>query len=255
MVPMKSLLHQLFTSNLLLWLLTALVSCKVNHLADVQISAYRVAEVENINEDPEILAMISPYKTQVEEEMNVVIGRAVEKMEKSEGTLGNWMADVVLRQGQIYDGGHIDCALLNTGGIRIPALQKGPITKGLVFELMPFDNQLVVVEMNASVFQQLADKMAERGGWPLSEGLRYTIQDGKAVGVLIRGAAPDPAKTYRILLPDYIANGGDDCFFLVDQPQKELGVLVRDAIIECVSRDSQEGREQYPGKLGRISKP
>lgn len=252
---MKSILNLLLSRGLLIWLLPALVSCKVNHLADVQISAYRVAEVENINEDPEILAMISPYKAQVEQEMNVVIGQAVETMEKSEGTLGNWMADVVLRQGQIYDGGHLDCALLNSGGIRIPALQKGPITKGLIFELMPFDNQLVVVEMNASVFRQLADKMAARGGWPLSEGLTYTIKDGKAVDVLIRGEAPDPAKTYRILLPDYIANGGDDCFFLVDQPQKELGVLVRDAIIECVSRDSREGRDQYPGQLGRISIP
>lgn len=234
-----------------------LVSCKVNHLADVHVSTYRVAEMEQVREDSFALAMIAPYKVQVVSEMDKVIGRATETMYKElpEGTLGNWMADVVLHQGRMYDGGSIDCALLNSGGIRIPALQAGDITKGLVFELMPFDNQLVVVEMSGEILTQLADRIAEKGGWPISDGLTFGIREGRAIQIMIQGKAITPSQTYRVLLPDYIANGGDDCFFLKDQPQKELGVLVRDAIIEKIMEDTRKGKDQEPGILGRISIP
>lgn len=232
----------------------AALSCKVNHIADVRVEAYRLSETSAA--DTAMLSLIQPYRESVEQEMNVVIGKATAAMTKDqpEGTLGNWMADVVYRQGQEYDKGAIAFAALNSGGIRMPTLAAGDITKGTVFELMPFDNQLVVVTLSGEVTLQLINRIAEKGGWPLSEGLTFTISEGKAVDINIQGAAFDPNLSYRILLPDYVANGGDDCPFLVGQPQKQLGVFVRDAIIEGIIRDTRAGKDQEPGTLGRIIK-
>lgn len=244
-----------FRISFLLLLGLWMASCRVVHVADVQVTDFRIGE--STPADSALLALIQPYQERVEKEMNVVIGKATVAMTKAqpEGTLGNWMADLVYRQGLQYDGGSIACALLNSGGIRMPGLSAGNITKGTVFELMPFDNQLVVVTLSGEVMMQLADRIAEKGGWPLSEGLSLTILDGRATEVQIQGQPLDMNGSYRVLLPDYVANGGDDCPFLIGQPQKQLGVFVRDAIIEAVLQDTRAGKDQEPGTLGRISKP
>ena len=38
-------------------------------------------------------------------------------------------------------------------------------------------------------------------------------------------------KTYSVALPDYIANGGDDCEFLTECKRINTGMFLRDAVI------------------------
>lgn len=225
-------------NKLFFFLLLLLIgSCKVNHLADQQTQFYRIQAKDYGAMDPEVEALIAPYKEQLDEEMNTVIGEIAQefKKEQPESRLGNWFADAMYTQTIKYTGLEIDFAAQNYGGLRIPSIAKGPITKGKVYELMPFDNMLIVLEIKGSVVAQLLERIAGRGGWPISKELRFEINEGKIDNVTIKGKALDLDKTYLVALPDYIANGGDKCFFLKEQKRIETGKLIRDAMIEYIT--------------------
>ena len=100
--------------------------------------------------------------------MMVIIGHSDIPLTKAqpESTLGNFMADAMLVAGQRIDP-DVVAAIGNYGGIRLPYIAPGPITRGKVYELMPFDNTLNIIEIPGAVLQQFCDAMAARKGWPM----------------------------------------------------------------------------------------
>lgn len=229
----------------LFFLLFTAFSCqKTLKIAEVKPQSTWVETINMPTADVDITAMIAPYKKQLDAEMNQVIGQSSLTMTKAapQSTLGNWMADVLHKKSEEYYQQPIDFAIVNYGGIRSSELRKGPVTKGKLFELMPFDNMLVVLTLDGKVVQQLFDHMANRNGWPISAPVSYEINDGKAQQIKIHGKALDFDAIYKVALMDFIANGGDRCFFLKDQPRKDLGYLFRAVIIEFVEEETAAGR-------------
>ncbi len=219
-------------------------SCKVNHLAQIQPQRYQIAQdsLPNVAANAAIEALIQPYKVQMDAEMDEVIGVVSQTLVKSRppmGTLGNWMSDLFYEQINEYLNTEIDFAMMNSGGIRIPTLQAGEITRGKIYELMPFDNMLVVVYLDAASVQQFADNMASYGGAPISKQLQFEIKDQKAQNVTVKGQPLMERKIYAVGTSDYIANGGDALF--VGKERKEVGVLMRDAIIDYVKKKTAKG--------------
>ncbi|MFN7119282.1 MAG: 5'-nucleotidase C-terminal domain-containing protein [Saprospiraceae bacterium] len=244
-----------FHSFLLLLVLT-LASCKVNHLAQIQPQGYRMQPQSTTvpPADAATEAFIAPYKAKLDAEMNEVLGTAARTLEKAkpESPLGNWMADLFYEQISIYNKGEIDFASMNYGGIRIPTLQAGEVTRGKIFELMPFDNMLVVVHADAATVRAFVDKIAKDGGIPVSKQLRFNIKSGKAENITINGQPLQEDKIYKIGVSDYVANGGDDCTFFVGKKRDELGVLMRDAIIDYVKKQTAQGKQLNAQVDGRI---
>ncbi len=235
-------------------------ACKVNHLAQIQPQTYRMepqsttARGLDVAADSTLTALIEPYKSKLDAEMNEVIGTVAKTLDKNkpESTLGNWMADLFYEQMSDYNKGEIDFASMNYGGIRIPSLQAGEVTRGKIFELMPFDNMLVVVHADEATVRQFADNAAKNGGIPVSKQLRFEIKNGKAENITIKGQPLQAGKIYKIGVSDYVANGGDDCSFLIDKKRDELGVLMRDAIIEYVKKQTAQGKQLNAQLDGRI---
>lgn len=196
-------------------------------------------------EDASISDLIAPYKEKMGQEMNTVIGTTAKMLTKAkpESTLGNWAADLVHTQCERYLEQKIDFAVLNYGGLRIPSLPQGPVTKGKVFELMPFDNTLVVLEMKGSELGALFNHLAAKGGWPISKHLQITFQNSKAVKATIDGKKILKEQIYHIATNDYIANGGDKCTFFKGKPQKQTNKLFRDAIIEYIETETKAGHK------------
>ena len=234
---------------LFIFILLAFISCsnEVQHLSSIHPETYRIDKRTPSDAD-DIEAMISPYRANLEDTMNEVIGQLEIEMIKSKpnSPLNNWIADVLLSQAQ-KEVGDVDFALQNYGGIRIPALGRGDITIGKIYELMPFENMLVVLKAEGKIIQQLLDGIADYGGWPISSGTSFTIENGKAVDITINGQPFDISKKYSFALPDYIANGGDGSHFLKDSERIDLGILVRDAIIKEI-RD-QKGNIPYNDEI------
>jgi 2',3'-cyclic-nucleotide 2'-phosphodiesterase (5'-nucleotidase family) len=128
-----------------------------------------------------------------------------------------------------------DVAFVNYGGIRLPSVKAGIITRGKIYELFPFDNILLLVKIKGTVLQQFLDHISNRGGWPVA-GMTMQIKNNKAVQVVIQGQPLDLNKDYTIALGDYTANGGDDAFMLKGLPQTNNGYLMRDALIDYASK-------------------
>ena len=236
--------------------LLLLLSCQRGWQAETaRVQQYRIATAQDIQADTAVVAMLAPYKAQLEAKMNVVLGEAGMELTKvkPESTLGNWVADLTQEMAEFYYGQNIDFAIANYGGLRISQIPVGPVTRGKIFELMPFDNQLVIVKTNGEVVQQLFDRMADYGGWPVSAPVRFRIQEGKPVDIRIGGKPLVEDQTYLIAMSDFVANGGDRCFFFADQERIDLGQGLRDAMIEYVIKEQEAGRQLSAKVEGRVT--
>jgi 2',3'-cyclic-nucleotide 2'-phosphodiesterase (5'-nucleotidase family) len=213
---------------------------------------YRI--VQGAAQDAAMQQLLQPYSDSVNRSMNAVVGVAAVTLEKKqpEGSLGDMMADAVLQTARAAYGAKVDIATLNSGGIRVQQIPAGNITRGKIFELMPFDNMIVVQQLSGKLLQQLLDHIAGRGGWPVA-GMTMQIKDKKAVNISINGAPLDELATYAVALPDYVANGGDDCAMLRNITQENKGILIRDAILDYIKRIKDSGQTIGAAALNRVT--
>jgi len=228
-------------SFLTLIVLCSFIGCsKHTYTADIDTSNYRIGKWHKT--DGEIDKMIEPYKEQLDSKMDEVIATNPSEMRKGRpsSTLGNWFSDALLIEGKKLYGEDVDMAFQNYGGIRVPSLGAGDVTVGNIYELMPFDNTLVHLEMSGKLTKKLLDRIAEKGGWPVSSSLSFKIKNNKAVDIIINGEAFDLSKTYTAVLPDYIANGGDNCFFLSKAKRRDNEKMIRDLIISHLRSNAEK---------------
>ncbi|QIL75724.1 5'-nucleotidase C-terminal domain-containing protein [Hymenobacter sp. HDW8] len=202
--------------------------------------------------DPKIAALIEPYQQKVTQQMAEVIGTAPVALKKNSGEspLANFIADIQRQRASAVMGTPIDVGVITNGGLRaeIPA---GPIKLGGIFELMPFENELVVLDAPGSVMQQLFDYSA-RIKMAIS-GATYTVgADGKATSILIGGKPLNPASTYTVAISDYLAGGGDNMVFFKTIKPRGTGVLLRNAIADHIRQLTKEGKPVEAKVEGRV---
>lgn len=230
----------------------SLVACSTGYQSTkLEYAPYRIQGSQA--KDPQLDSLMRSYGDRIAGKMNEVIAQVGHTMEKDrpESELGNLLADAMRKQASLHYGKKIDLALLNYGGVRVNQLNQGPLTRGKVYEIMPFDNLLVVQTIRGSTLQQLLDLVAGKDGWPIS-GVRMQIKNKKAVSVWIGDQPLDPTATYLLANTDYIANGGDDCVFLKNQPTLQDGYLLRDAFIDYFTAQGKSGQPLQSNKEKRI---
>lgn len=206
--------------------------------------------------DPDIAQRLVGPRLAVEKEMHEVMGHAARPLTRRrpdgpDGLLGNLVADVMRAAAAEVTSRPVDVAFTNKGGLR-GDLPRGPITRGDILEVMPFDNALVVVELTGADLQETLDRSAQHDGDPWS-GVVFRIADKKALDVVVGGKPLDPAGTYRLCTNDYIVDGGGRYEALKRAKNvNRTGVLIRDAIIAHVQRATEGGRELDSEVGGRI---
>jgi 2',3'-cyclic-nucleotide 2'-phosphodiesterase (5'-nucleotidase family) len=221
----------------------------------VQTEGYRMDRGQPAPEHHPTVAIIAPYKAALDQQMDVVIGHSAQRLykEKPESPLGNWIADAIQKQARKVSRETIDASIQNYGGIRIPEIPAGPVSLGKIYELMPFDNLLVIVEMSGQQVLQLFNHIAADGGWPVSSEIQFILKDKQAKKISVNRKALISDQLYRIAMPDYIANGGGDCDFLIDLPRTNTGHLIRDLLIQEV-KDLTAAEKAMDAKVtGRIA--
>ena len=184
----------------------------------------------NASADSTILTIIAPYQQGIEAEMNEVLTYSKINLTKKSGEslLGNFVTDLCLN----YADAHM--CVMNNGGLRT-TINKGNITRGKLYELMPFENELVLLELNKTDYLGLLQYICKRGGEPFS-GINITMNKE---GEIINNSWPvDFAKgeSIKVLTSDYLANGGDKMNFFKDKEQRKVGIKIRDAIIDHCSK-------------------
>jgi len=205
--------------------------------------------------DSSVARFLTPYRQGLDKTMNEVLTRSTGRIEKGQpnGPLNDLLTDALLQQATQRYGKPVDCSHLNYGGIR-NNLPQGNITTGSVFEVMPFDNQLVILTVTGDMLRQMLNHFAN-GNKLVIGGLRTKIHDGKVQSVTFaNGRTLQPNETYTIAMSDYVADGGDGAGFLKNPIRREtLSYLIRDALIDYFRHQGQSGQPLTPTSDGRIS--
>lgn len=197
--------------------------------------------------------LIEPYKIALDSEMNeVLVISALEfpkEKNKPETLLGNLVADLSLEIiSKKFPESTIDFCLLNNGGLRT-SLPKGEITRGKIFELMPFDNELVIVTITKDSLRTLIHYLDNIGGQPISGNISLHFS-GKEV---VLDDKLFPNEVVKIITSDYLAQGGDNMIFFINPVKYETtGIKLRDAIIEHCKSEHKKGNQLTSKLDGRI---
>lgn len=164
-------------------------------------------------QDSAYLLDLAPIKANMEHELNIPIGYAPEALQvyAPECPMLNWASDALLAIARELSPEPVDVAVVNIGGMRCE-WAAGDITFRNVFELMPFDNMLVVLTLNGNDLQQLCEIFASTGGQGIA-GMRIQAIGDKVmqqeVRVTINGKALDMDRTYTVATSDYLSQGND----------------------------------------------
>ena len=231
------------------FLLVVAVACHSPYqTTSAKYDSYRIQATAE--KDEAVDKLLQPYRDSLNKSMNNVVGFLETTLDKKqpEGSLGNFMADALRIVAEKKFNTRVDVAFMNYGGIRLTQLAAGPITRGKIFELMPFDNILVLQKMTGEQLQNFLNHIASLGGWPVS-GLTMQIKDKKA----INGQPLNPTAVYTTANSDYVANGGDDAAMLKAIPQQNMGYLMRDAFFEYISLLKQQGKNISAKEENRVT--
>ncbi len=200
--------------------------------------------------DPAAAALQAAAEAEVAPLVSEVLGTAAVALTASRGrsgesALGDLVADAQLAA---FPGAQV--ALTNPGGLRAP-LPEGPITRGRVLEIQPFDNRLVSLTLGGAQLQAVLERQwaGRRSPCVLQvSGLAYRWSAGarpgrRVSGVRVGGAPLDPAARYRIVVNEYLAGGGDGFSALARGRDRQLGPTDQEALAAYL--------RARPGPLGR----
>ena len=207
---------------------------------------------------------LSKYRDSISKEMNKVINHSLITMEVGcpEGLLGDFISDLsilYIKKNFPENKFNPDFCILNNGGFR-NSLNKGSITIGDVFQIMPFDNYLLILEIKGNEMNDLINYIKEKSttnisrksGVPLS-GIRLKISGDKVSRCMINNQMYDTLKTYKVLTTNYLASGGDDMdFFKNCKTMFNTKLLLRDVIIKYIEELGENNikiNTQFDGRV------
>ncbi len=252
-------MQRYITYSLLITCVLLLISCKTYYLK-VSYETENLLVSDSLNSlDNELVQIYLPYKNILDEDMNRVISVSEVEMgkDKPESNLTNFLGDLLLEQGtKVADENEYnlkpDISYFNYGGIRT-YIPKGEITVGKIFELMPFENEMVYLQLSGTQIQDFLNILAKNGGDSVG-GVRFSVSDGKAKNVEIQGSSLIPDKQYWLVTNDYVAAGGDDMEILTRHTDFiNSGEKIRDIIISYMEQKHEKGEKLFGEKDGRIS--
>jgi len=186
-------------------------------------------------EEPDsiVLSLIESYRDSLLAFTGAKVATATADLtfEKPDNSLGYLFADILRFRAarELRDFVHIG---ITYEGSYKTYLQQGNITVGDMYQLLPYDNHLTVLSMCGKEVNALMEEIAAMGGAPIS-GVRMSIADGTAKGVLVNAEVVDSSKTYLVATNNYLADGGGPFRSLQKyKERKDLDLLVRQAYIE-----------------------
>lgn len=161
--------------------------------------------------NPATAAILEPYRHSVDSILNIRLAKSPVAFAQGSPELLNWVTDLVdAHAGTMTDGRKVDLTIMNKGGIRC-GFEKGVITKGVMMQMLPFDNKIELLDIRGEDLLEALGVMASRGGDCVSRNVRVVFDPDtrKVLTATVNGKPIDPDETYLLATIDYLANGGD----------------------------------------------
>jgi 5'-nucleotidase / UDP-sugar diphosphatase len=166
-----------------------------------------------IAEDKQMLDLLAPYQAFGQEKLGVQIGSVDARIEGDRSVVRSKPAAMAIMIGRAaMEKTRADFAIVNSGGVR-DSMAAGKLTYKDVLKVQPFGNTLSTVDLTGKEVMDYLNAAARMsvgsGAFAQFAGINLTISAGKVTRAEIKGAAVDPNKTYRMVINNFQAAGGD----------------------------------------------
>lgn len=207
-----------------------------------------------VRPDPEVATIVAQRRAEGLAITSRVVGRTLSPLEGVRGTevpLGNLITDALLDYGR-RQGWQTDVAFYNQAGVRA-SLPAGEITFGALYQVLPFANTIVQVELTGVQLKEVLEGAAGAAGRLHIAGGSFVYRfanpaQERVLSASIAGAPLDPARTYRVVTIDYLYTGGDGHTGFKNGTNVKVGDVEVDAVAAYL-----EARSPVDPKLeGRI---
>jgi 5'-nucleotidase/UDP-sugar diphosphatase len=196
-----------------------------------------------ITENPEMLALLTPYQKFGQDKLNIQIGATDGRLEGDRKLVRSQPTNLgVLVARAMMDKTRADLAIVNAGGVR-DAIAAGAITYKDVLKVQPFGNTVCTVDLTGQELTDYLNATAKMtpgsGAFPQFAGVELDIAAGQASKVRVAGQALQPGKTYRLAINNFQASGGDGYPKLTGHPSfVNTGFVDADVLRAFISKNS-----------------
>jgi len=197
-----------------------------------------------IEGSPEVESIIAPYRARMDSILDEVIGYAAHDLsarDRYESTLGTFVTALTLSQSEATFQQEVDVAIMNhNGGLRAP-INEGPITLGEVFEIMPFENEVMLLEIPGELLKEVIQYIGKSGRsmiWPVS----FDVNLSRVKNIRVDGQEIDDERIYTLAISDYLANGGGGFQMLRPLKRRDVpSIKLRDMIVQEIRQLTAKG--------------
>ncbi|QIK77688.1 bifunctional metallophosphatase/5'-nucleotidase [Sphingomonas piscis] len=202
---------------------------------------------------PEVQSLVQRYAEAIKPVAEHVVGRltapAPRDENDAESPAADLIADSMLAATRQAENGGAQLALVNATGVRI-GMPGGDITYANAFQMMPFGNNLVVMTLTGAQLKKVleqqysAENLAASKRVPAlapSDGFTYAIDVkrpnmARVFDIRLNGEPVNPARTYRVVVNNYVASGGDGLTgFTEGSDLVDKGIVDLDAFVAWIA--------------------
>jgi 5'-nucleotidase / UDP-sugar diphosphatase len=198
------------------------------------------SKTDDIVPDPEGVKLYDTFKAEAAPILEEVIGEAAadfthESKVDNVTLLGRWSSEVMKEKTGVQ------VAIQNGGGLR-RTLEKGVITMGDMYEIMPFDNTLVTMELKGSDLKKAIDhgiSNPEVGNGQFA-GLIVEFDknaefENRITKITLEDGTPiDMEAYYTVVTNDFLLTGGDKYDFSNARNVVDTFIPIRDVLVEAI---------------------
>ena len=248
---------------------------------DSEATTAAVMDKELITADEDITALCDAKYQAIKPELDVIKGNTeIEKLaggsnvgRYGETNLGNLIADA------LRAASGADVAFTNGGGIRadlpvdhtdteneknyIEGAEKGDITYGDIYNVLPFGNTIGTLEVTGEVLLEVIEfgtglYPAVHAGFPQISGVTFELhpylEEGRVQNVMVGDEPLDLEKVYTLTTNDFIAIGGDNYTMLKGKSFIRDDGAMDEALATYIA-ENLEGvvGEEYAAPQGRMT--
>ena len=207
-----------------------------NKLIDVVPETIQFAKIQStLPVDEEVLSIIAKQEKELEPIFSEVITTLDERLNNDDKYENLTDLGVAVSE-TIRQVVGTQIAINNGGGIR-RSLEKGNVTVGDMYEILPFDNNIVTFKLKGSDLVQVIEHgiKPESVGWGQFAGIKvyYDEETGKVNSMkLVDGTPIDMDSYYTVAVNDFMLTGGDGYDFSKAVDVKDTNVVMRDCVSE-----------------------
>jgi len=201
-----------------------------------------ILPIQKLTADPQVKTILDQVQTETASIKNTILGRTIHELGHNRDVqevslLGQWTTDIM------RSSTDADIAFQNAGGIRTN-IAAGNITLGNLYEVFPFDNTLVTMEMTGAQIIKVLEHGIQNNtiGMVQFSGIKVVYDqdqiDNQRIHVTLLDDTPlDLTRTYKVVTNDFMAAGGDNfTMFKEGNKQTDTNIPLRDICVTLIKK-------------------